>query len=283
MCIIVLKPKGVTLSSRLDMLKTCWSRNSDGAGVMFPSSGGVHIEKGFMEWEELELFLQQHDEPTKDLCVALHFRIATHGTVSQSNCHPFPVTRKDSRLSKISCNAEVGVMHNGIIDGMTSRTDKVSDSYVFVRDYLAPFRKDVMSEAVTKLVMGLCGGNKFVFMSNNVARMIGDAFTEDDGWFFSNTSFKALVMPKGRVVIPSAGAIKQYVYPGHNYDSEEYWNYMPPSHECLFCGSPSFRSQSLLCYKCDPTGALVGKTEDEVEDILNMSESELMELEYAAL
>jgi hypothetical protein len=113
--------------------------------------------------------------------------------------------------------------------------------------------------------------------------MIGDAFIEDDGWFFSNASFKAPVIPKGGAVIPSAGAIKQYVRPGFSYDSEEYWNYTPPSCECLFCGSPSFRDKSLLCYKCDPTGALMGKTEDEVEDILNMSESELLELEYAAL
>ena len=55
MCIIVAKEKGVAMPE-MNILKTCFENNPDGAGVMWNENNKVEIRKGFMRWSEFESY-----------------------------------------------------------------------------------------------------------------------------------------------------------------------------------------------------------------------------------
>lgn len=118
MCVIVHKPRGATI--RLRTLRQCWDANPDGAGVMFAHEGEVYGLKGLMKFEDLVAFLRSADvvedgKVTAEIALTFHFRLATHGSVSPENCHPFPVSRDLADLTRTEWSAPMGVAHNGII------------------------------------------------------------------------------------------------------------------------------------------------------------------------
>lgn len=50
MCVIVYKPLEAPLPKE-PLLRICWKRNPDGAGLMWPENGTLHFIKGLMTWE----------------------------------------------------------------------------------------------------------------------------------------------------------------------------------------------------------------------------------------
>ena len=61
MCIIAVKPKNRKIDAKvMDILENCWVMNPDGAGLMLPTAEGVQISKGFMDWDELESYIEKN-------------------------------------------------------------------------------------------------------------------------------------------------------------------------------------------------------------------------------
>lgn len=82
MCVIIYVPKGVELPSK-DELRAAYNRNHDGCG--FVSKSDHYRSLNF------ESFLKRLLKRKIDEDVIIHFRLATHGSVSIKNCHPFRI------------------------------------------------------------------------------------------------------------------------------------------------------------------------------------------------
>ena len=193
MCIICVKPEGKKIDKEtLELLENCWEYNPDGAGLMFPVEDKIFISKGFMEWEELEDYISNNPE-FESVPVVFHFRWSTHGSISQHNCHPFPVTKDMDDLMAVETYCDMGVVHNGVISQMPK--DKVySDTFLFTRDYLANLGDAVFDKGMRKMITGLTG-SKFVFMTPNKLEIMG-SFVHDYGMYFSNDTYKAPVVTR---------------------------------------------------------------------------------------
>lgn len=190
MCIIVAKPAGVQCPD-LETLETCFNSNPDGAGLMFPDGDQVRIIKGFMAFDEFSSTLKALGDVTNTGLV-MHFRITTHGGTRPECCHPFPLTDDDTALRALDICAPVGVAHNGVIAGMDTDA-KTSDTMAYIRDVLAPLQRmagDLLASDDAMTVVESTVGSKLAFLEPDGAiTTVGD-FIEENGVFYSNSSFK---------------------------------------------------------------------------------------------
>lgn len=190
MCIIVAKPAGIQCPD-LETLETCFNSNPDGAGLMFPDGDQVRIIKGFMAFDEFSSTLKALGDVTNTGLV-MHFRITTHGGTRPECCHPFPLTDDDTALRALDIRAPVGVAHNGVIAGMDTDA-KTSDTMAYIRDVLAPLQRmagDLLASDDAMTVVESTIGSKLAFLEPDGAiTTVGD-FIEENGVFYSNSSFK---------------------------------------------------------------------------------------------
>lgn len=190
MCIIVAKPAGIQCPS-LETLETCFNSNPDGAGLMWADGDQVRIIKGFMAFDEFSSTLNALGDVTNTGLV-MHFRITTHGGTRPECCHPFPLTDDDTALRALDICAPVGVAHNGVIAGMDTDA-KTSDTMAYIRDVLAPLQRmagDLLASDDAMTVVESTVGSKLAFLEPDGAiTTVGD-FIEENGVFFSNSSFK---------------------------------------------------------------------------------------------
>ena len=196
MCVIVYKPKGVAMPP-LETLRACWERNPDGAGLMFPAGGRVRWKKGCMEWEAFERALRPVAElrDSRELPVALHFRIATHGGVKPGCCHPFPVCKDYGRMREAEGSCEVGFMHNGTLAGLETRAG-VSDSMAFASGVLSPLRAmcgDLVSDGrAARLLAASTQGSRFLLMDGAGGVAVFGRWFAEDGVLYSNLNHLAV-------------------------------------------------------------------------------------------
>lgn len=159
MCVIVHQPIGQSLDKKTaDKL---WKRNSDGGGFAYVDDKNVINLQKYMNfnafWKDFETARSQY--PGRDFL--LHMRIATHGSVSLDNVHPFIVD-------------DYTVMaHNGIIRGVIddiSKEDDRSDTRFFIEEVLPslpetwldnPYLRDMVDEWI--------GWSKLMFLTTNPA------------------------------------------------------------------------------------------------------------------
>lgn len=187
MCIIIVKPAGEKVPE-YSILKKCFIKNPDGAGLMFPDHKNIIIEKGFMTLSSLERNLEsldQHFDLTeRDLCI--HFRYATHGKKSPGNTHPFPITRNEKKLIKCSMIARSAIAHNGILYNYTPKSGShLSDTMVFVKR-LAD-NNDLLDKKDLLVMNGY--NQKFCLMSQDNIIISGD-FIYDSGIYYSNYGYQ---------------------------------------------------------------------------------------------
>ena len=137
MCIAIYSLKGTDIPSE-DILKTCFLNNPDGAGFAFNRGGKVHIVKGFMDYKGFISAFKKYDAEFgfKQRGVLIHFRIATHGGVNVGCCHPFPISSNEKQLKKSKTISDYAVIHNGIIFLTADKKNPLSDTMLFIRDYL---------------------------------------------------------------------------------------------------------------------------------------------------
>lgn len=184
MCIIAIKDKGAKFN--WDALRKCWDANPDGAGFAYHLEGRVYISKGYMHFKDFKRAVKA--APINRATEAmLHFRIATHGEVSPNNCHPFPLSSNENELEALDIMTDVAIAHNGIVSGM-EESPQLSDTMLFIRDYLAPLGAAHVTDNLLHGIIGRAASSKLAIMSATGISTIGE-FEESEGWRYSNESY----------------------------------------------------------------------------------------------
>lgn len=189
MCIIVAKPQDIAVPGE-GILRNCFFNNGDGAGFMVADGKEVRIRKGFMDWDAFAEALAAEGD-LSEKAVVLHFRIATHGKVKPSCCHPFPVTSDMKRLRSLECRDSLCVAHNGIIAGMKT-SDDVSDTMAYVAGVLAPLRRLAPSFIFSQdalAVVEATVGSKMAFLDASGELATVGSFLEHEGVLYSNSTY----------------------------------------------------------------------------------------------
>lgn len=177
----------------MDLIKTMYENNPDGAGYMLQRDGTVCIHKGFMTVEDLIRALKEDNITSEDV-VVYHFRITTQAGVQPSMTQPFPYSKNVKDLQSLDISTRLGIAHNGIIKLTTDYNNKVlSDTALFIKDYihiLIGYKKDLQDERKMALLQA-CIGSKMAFLDfNGDIYTVGDFHTDKEtGLVFSNYSY----------------------------------------------------------------------------------------------
>lgn len=177
MCLIIDKPAGKKLER--GVLERSLSRNPDGWGLMYADAGSIIVHKGLLPTE----FLRIAYSIPKTAHVVYHHRLATHGSKTMDNCHPFPVTD------------DIYMMHNGILGITTTLEHDKTDSYHFARYVLRPMLMNDPSLFGTArfadLIESLIDKDKIVLLrADGACQRIGEGVERKGLWYSNEYSFR---------------------------------------------------------------------------------------------
>lgn len=165
MCVIIAVPAGVQLPG-VEELKSAFQANPDGAGFVTKSE---HYKCMYFSTFYRHLKKRKIDEA----CI-IHFRYATHGSVSLKNCHPF-------------YKGGVWFAHNGVLP-LPSVNDR-TDSYLYFTETVWPamrkygYKSDQVKTELT--LMANRYHSKFATLKNGELCLYGD-FIKQNGVYYSN-------------------------------------------------------------------------------------------------
>lgn len=196
MCIAIYSLKGTEIPAD-DILKTCFRNNPDGAGFAFNTDDGkVQIVKGLMTWDSFITAFKEYDFDYhfKNRGVLIHFRIATHGQTNEGCTHPFPISIREKHLKKTNFVTDYAAIHNGVISLTADSKSRLSDTMLFIRDYLTKissnkgwFHNPKNIELIEMLI-----DSKMAILSGSGDVISTEGFEQGtDGNFYSNDSYKA--------------------------------------------------------------------------------------------
>ena len=180
MCIAILKTKDGNITD--EQLLNCFDNNPDGAGIAYTKDNKIFIVKGIFDAKQ---FVEEYHKAVAeaDGAMLVHCRIGTSGFKDYTNCHPHVVSD------------ECVMIHNGILSIDVPKDSKVSDTVLYVEQYLKPLPKDFMlNDGIMSLITDHIGaGNKFVFLNNHGDFSIANekAGHWKNGVWFSNYSYEA--------------------------------------------------------------------------------------------
>ena len=198
MCIIAIKRAGIPFPDE-KVFKTMFENNSDGAGFMYNYNNRVIIQKGYMTYQTfihaLKLLAEKVD--IQNTSVVFHFRIATHGSVCQGLCHPFPLTHKIPVLKHQNTACRIGIVHNGIIpikprNGISDTMEYIASRLTKIERECPEFykskkkRKAILAEINSKMAFLDCDGNVYTvgnFINDNDILYSNDSYKERDYLF----------------------------------------------------------------------------------------------------
>ena len=177
MCLLISQPKGLTFSKR--DLADFHDYNADGFGVMYGDGKKLHVAK--ILGDEKDVIATYHLLAAGRKCV-LHFRMATHGSKSQENAHPFFVTD------------EIGMAHNGILDiGNPVHKGKTDTEHLvefFIRPIALQSPDLLFNPAWCAMLGDLIGKSNrlaFAHADGRIALVNGETGTMHKGAWMSNT------------------------------------------------------------------------------------------------
>lgn len=232
MCIAIYHDAGVCLDA--NEFRLSWKNNPDGGGFAYINSVGRIVTYKTMSFDKMYEAYYEAQARNSESPFLVHFRIATHGTVNEYNCHPFEVGK------------DMALIHNGIIPVLISKTDKRSDTRVFVEEYLPrlPFNWQD-DEYLFSMVEEFIGSSKVVLLTNRdsadsnmyiLNESSGHWNTAKNTWY-SNSSYCSV--PKNKSLW-KPGAPKSYEPVPLAIDH--------PLDVCTQCMSPSVFDD--MCYTC---------------------------------
>jgi hypothetical protein len=105
--------------------------------------------------------------------------MATHGSVSLENCHPFLI------------NESLAFAHNGILSDFGSR--EKSDTIAFMEEILRGLPNDWWENDSIRNLIALYTKSSFLAFLTKTGKVLRtniDRWTEEDGIYYSNTSFR---------------------------------------------------------------------------------------------
>lgn len=196
-------------------LYNAWQNNPDGAGIAVVRKKETLVLKGFLEFDEF-FYAIESLKLKKQSEYVIHFRFATHGSVSAKNCHPFIVSKYLEDVEMVEALTRKKVLaHNGIISNIP-RLD-ISDSMEYILEHHELINKNLLSKQK---------GSKFALIENGKVNLVG-SWLYEDGIYYSNDSYKDFEIKKS------------------------YWNWevdkdLPDT--CPTCGSVNI--DDTICYDC---------------------------------
>jgi hypothetical protein len=190
MCLAILKRPNATIPEHY--LRLGFKNNDDGAGFVYAHNGKLITQKGFFNFDD---FLAAYKTIPPEAVAAVHFRLATHGTIDERNCHPFAI------------NEEFSIIHNGVIpnfgiDGVLSDTGHYAEAFLrpifnmFDRKELKKLNLSDGSSDIVRalhyLIFSSSSANKIVLVrANGQYRIFGEKYN-GCGWinnvWYSNGS-----------------------------------------------------------------------------------------------
>jgi hypothetical protein len=205
MCIIVHKPKGKTLD--VGTLKRCWDRNPHGAGFMFTQNGAVYGNKGYMTFKDLTKGLAgagflRDGFLTKSHAVTIHFRLASHGSIKPTNCHPFPITNDLDIIKAEYWEADIGIAHNGIIPIEVIPGLDISDTMTYILTVLSSelYYDRFKERKIHRQICRDIDWSRLFILKADGSHILFGVWTEEAGILYSNEGFRA---PKKRPKAPT--------------------------------------------------------------------------------
>lgn len=199
MCLLIVKPAGLTIP--VEYLDNAVIQHPHGIGCAYADNGKVSITKNPNgDVNELVYLLEE----IKHLPALVHFRYATHGSVSLANTHPFELPHG------------FAAAHNGIFHNVKTEGDE-SDTRAFLRTYIAPRIVSGTIASDTKIIEALVSGSKLALLSPAGEQTIyGEkSGTWKDGVWYSNESAFS----------------DEYEYDFHHLDGGEFF-----TGYCVSCG-----------------------------------------------
>lgn len=177
MCIIAIKPASAKRPTN-EQFKAMCQANPNGFGFMtWSKDKGLQVYKTMSEKEYMKQVKKIPDEQP----VVYHMRIATHGSVQQSNCHPF-----------LSDDKHWAFAHNGILS--IQNEGDMTDSETFFRRLAVPLLKHGFrpndNGDFDAMVNTIIGASKFVFMDAHGKIYSYGNFIHDGELYFSNSSYQ---------------------------------------------------------------------------------------------
>jgi hypothetical protein len=172
MCIAILNTSG---KLNEESIFNSWNNNDQGGGLLWTSGGALFSYKTY----KYNKFLKKYNELRSDNKtgkIVLHFRIATSGHEKYTNLHPFFV------------NANLGFVHNGIIQGLGNQQH--SDTYQF-NEMLQKLPSNFLTcPTQLEFIKKYIGGSKLVFLnSSDQYTIINEKAGHWDGanWYSNNS------------------------------------------------------------------------------------------------
>lgn len=167
MCVIIVKPSGVNLPSDV-LLKAAYNVNPHGCGFVSPTT--------FYKGLSYDRFKEHLTHVSIDEPCIIHFRLATHGSIKRTNCHPFK-------------HRDIYFAHNGILS-IKPIGDK-TDSETALQTIIAPAIETYgwNSPEANKIINQTCGHSKFALMRNDEVLLFGQYIHAKNGCYYSNYRF----------------------------------------------------------------------------------------------
>ena len=140
MCIIIVANKNKKIPN--EHIKLANELNCDGFGISASVNDKLFVYKSISINSDdiINLYNSIRQVATGD--IVLHFRLATHGDISDKLCHPFYV------------NKDLVMFHNGIIrdsvSGYNGHNKNESDTKAFVNNVLRNFKKGFQNNENSK-------------------------------------------------------------------------------------------------------------------------------------
>lgn len=200
MCLALLAPKGVLKNTEFlyNSIKTASYTNRDGMGFAFKrnSTKKVYISKGYKDVDEFIDSIKEKKLGLDDELI-VHLRIGNKGSVNTDMCHPFVVSSEDDEiLQNDKFVTEPVFIHNGTLFKYSEHNSKYSDTFFFSKKFMShkPVQEFLKSDSklFSEIFKDHVSTSRFVFLfpgeSNNAIKI--GSFKEDNGYFFSNESYK---------------------------------------------------------------------------------------------
>lgn len=245
MCIAILNTTGLI---SLKTFKTCWTANPDGAGLCYYDGQRIRTLKEMKSVKEFHRAYSDIRLKHPGIDIAIHFRIATHGRINITNCHPFKVSD------------DTAFIHNGVINGLPASTE-FSDTYMFNETILKQLPADfILNTAINTLLGEFIGYSKLVIISGNNSVIINEELGMWDGQnWYSNSSYKAPKFPKSKAINKTefkyfSGSFEDDYAPIWDDNRKAYVNDVPGamnSCECCRESAVSMYRDEYQIYMCD--------------------------------
>ena len=176
-----------------ETIRMMFDNNPDGAGIMWYDlpRKKVGYRKGFMKLEQLMEFINGRDWTNEP--VVLHFRIGTSGHKTKLCTHPYPVYDRNH----VSGFTDLAVCHNGVLSNyFPGYNSAINDSLNFTQKVLSKLDPSFIHDSdKLMLIEELIGTSKLAFLDNSGDITLLGNFIEDDGYIYSNHSYKPKEKP----------------------------------------------------------------------------------------